>query len=86
MAKLDWVGWLASAILIATLARQIYTQWKADEPQGVSGWLFVGQIAASLGFIVYSVSVKNWVFVTTNFLILLTAIVGQIIYSRANRR
>ena len=29
---------------------------------GVSVWLFVGQLAASVGFTIYSVLLRNWVF------------------------
>lgn len=73
----DLIGWAASAILLATLCRQIYTQWQDKDAKGVSRWLFVGQIAASTGFIAYSWLLDNWVFVTTNLLILLTAVVGE---------
>lgn len=80
------VGWAASAILIATLCKQIHTQVKEDS-KGVSRWLFAGQIAASAGFIAYSWMLDNWVFITTNSLILLTAVVGQItIFMRSRRR
>ncbi len=51
MQFVDLVGWLASAVLIATLIRQIYKQWRSDQNQGVSRWLFIGQITASLLFI-----------------------------------
>ena len=51
----------------------------------MSRWLFVGQTAASVGFIVYSWLVSNWVFVVTNTLILLTALAGEAVYLR-NRR
>src|SRR3546814_6572394 len=44
---------------------------------GVSHWLFTGQISASTGFVVYSALVANWVFVATNTLLLLAAILGQ---------
>jgi len=71
------VGWISAAVLLATLVRQVYVQWHTDEVQGVSRWLFRGQIAASLGFVVYSVLVENWVFVVTNALIAITAMVGQ---------
>jgi MtN3 and saliva related transmembrane protein len=81
----DLIGWAASLVLIATLVRQTIAQWRADEPQGVSGWLFAGQIAASVLFIVYSVLLKNMVFIVTNSLILLTALVGQWVYWRAKR-
>jgi uncharacterized protein with PQ loop repeat len=86
MENIDIIGWLASAVLIATLARQTVAQWTASEPQGVSAWLFAGQITASLLFIVYSLLLRNTVFVVTNSLILLTAIVGQWVYLRAKRR
>jgi len=59
MKGLDWVGWLASAILMATLLKQVHKQWTSPSPEGVSRWLFVGQIAASVGFVIYSMSVKN---------------------------
>lgn len=80
------IGWIASAILIATLARQTWRQWKEPDPRGVSHWLFVGQIAASVGFVAYSWLLHNWVFIVTNTLILLTAIAGQLVYLRAQRK
>lgn len=76
------VGWAASAVLIATLSRQIYTQWKDKDAKGVSRALFVGQIAASVGFIAYSWMLRNWVFIVTNTIILMTAVVGQFVISR----
>lgn len=85
MSGADWVGWGASAILIATLARQVIVQWRERSVEGVSSWLFVGQLAASTGFTVYSWLVDNAVFVFTNSVLLLTAVAGQLIYRR-NRR
>jgi hypothetical protein len=32
----DLVGWIASAILLATLARQTWRQWREPDPRGVS--------------------------------------------------
>ncbi len=81
----DLVGWAASAILIATLVQQVVKQATDDSAQGVSKWLFAGQIAASIGFIVYSALVDNLVFVLTNSCILITAIAGQIITARKKR-
>jgi uncharacterized protein with PQ loop repeat len=81
----DLVGWIASAILLATLARQTWRQWREPDPRGVSRWLFLGQIAASVGFVAYSWMLRNWVFIVTNTLILLTAVVGQVALSRARR-
>lgn len=74
----DIVGWTASAILLATLTRQIITQWRDKDAKGVSRWLFAGQMAASVGFIIYSWMLDNWVFIVTNTLILLTAVIGQV--------
>ena len=81
----DLVGWAASAILLATLARQTWRQWREPDPRGVSRWLFIGQIAASAGFVAYSWMLRNWVFIVTNTLILVTAIIGQLALSRAWR-
>ncbi len=77
----DLIGWLASGILLLTLGRQIVQQARSDG-EGVSIWLFAGQIASSIGFIVYSVLVGNWVFIVTNSAILLTAIIGQVVVTR----
>lgn len=79
------IGWAASAILLATLIRQIVTQLGDRSAQGVSRWLFVGQIAASTGFVTYSAMVGDWVFIVTNACILATAIVGQIVTWRRRR-
>lgn len=79
------MGWAASAILLITLAWQVRVQAKERRTEGVSVWLFVGQIAASVGFIVYSVLVGDTVFIVSNACILLTAIIGQCVLMR-NRR
>jgi len=79
------IGWAASAILLATLIRQIATQLRDRSARGVSRWLFVGQIAASVGFVTYSAMVGDWVFIVTNACILVTAIVGQIVTWRRRR-
>lgn len=85
MTGADWVGWAASAVLIATLVRQVVVQWRERSVEGVSSWLFVGQLAASTLFTIYSWIVGNAVFVFTNSVLLVTAITGQLIYRR-NRR
>ncbi len=82
----DLIGWLASAILLVTLGRQIHTQSRDPDARGVSSWLFAGQMAASVGFIVYSAMLDNWVFIVTNSLILLTAVVGQVVMWRKRSR
>lgn len=75
----DIIGWAASIILLATLIRQVVKQARGGNGTGVSKWLFIGQCMASLGFIVYSVLVDNWVFIVTNACILATAIAGQLL-------
>ena len=80
------IGWASSAILVFTLYRQVYKQWHEGSSKGVSKWLFVGQLAASLGFTIYSYLVKNWVFVITNALMVLNALAGYGITLRHKRR
>jgi uncharacterized protein with PQ loop repeat len=80
------VGWVSAAILLLTLARQVYAQWRERSAVGVSRWLFIGQFAASVGFIIYSALLENWVFVVTNALILLTAIIGEIVVLQNRKR
>ena len=73
------IGWISSLILVLTIGKQVYKQWHEDSSEGVSKWLFVGQISASLGFTIYSWMVRNWVFVVTNSLMLLNGIAGLLI-------
>ncbi len=82
----ELIGWAAAAILVATIGRQVYTQWRAGTTAGVSKWLFVGQVSASAGFVVYSWLAGDWVFVTTNAVMLATALLGQCIYLRNCRK
>lgn len=81
----DLIGWTSSLILLLTLMRQVYTQWRTRSTAGVSKWLFVGQLAASSGYVLYSFLLHNWVYVSSNIAILMTALVGEGIYIR-NRR
>ena len=80
------VGWISSFILVLTIAKQVYKQWQEESSEGVSIWLFVGQMAASLGFTVYSWLVGNWVFVVTNTLMLLNGFLGLAIVLWHRRR
>jgi MtN3 and saliva related transmembrane protein len=81
----DFLGWGAAVMLLATLTRQVYSQWRDGTSRGVSKWLFIGQICASIGFVAYSWILGSWVFVVTNALILVTAVIGQFV-SWYNRR
>ena len=82
----EYIGWTSSVVLLLTLSRQVYTQWKSDKVQGVSQWLFIGQFTASCGFAIYSLLLRNWVFFSTNIALVLTAILGEVIYLRNRRR
>jgi MtN3 and saliva related transmembrane protein len=79
------IGWFSSFVLVLTISNQVYKQWKSGTSKGVSKWLFVGQITASTGFTIYSVMVHNWVFVVTNALMLMSALVGIVIVMRHRR-
>jgi MtN3 and saliva related transmembrane protein len=81
----DLIGWSAAFILLLTIGRQVYTQWRDRASAGVSNWLFIGQMAASLGFVVYSWMLHSWIFLATNMMMLVVAVVGQGIHLR-NRR
>jgi MtN3 and saliva related transmembrane protein len=80
------VGWVSSLILVLTIAKQVYKQWREGSSEGVSKWLFVGQMAASLGFTVYSWLVSNWVFVVTNAVMLVNGLLGLLIVLHHRRR
>ena len=82
----DIIGWISAAILVLTISRQVYSQWRSGSIAGVSKWLFIGQMSASLGFTVYSWLVENWVFVFANFFILLTAVAGEGVYLHNKRK
>jgi MtN3 and saliva related transmembrane protein len=76
MNKTELVGWVSSFILVLTIGKQIYKQWQEGSSENVSKWLFIGQMAASLGFLVYSWLVSNWVFVVTNAIMLVNGMIG----------
>lgn len=86
MATAEVLGWFSSGVLVLTIAQQVWKQWKEGTSKGVSRWLFLGQLIASLGFTVYSWLVKNWVFVATNALMLVNALLGYSIVLRHRRR
>lgn len=84
--RTEIVGWVSAIILALTISRQVYTQWKTKSSDGISRWLFIGQITASAGFVWYSALVNNWVFVFTNAYILFMAVAGQGIYLHNKRQ
>ncbi len=80
------IGWVSSAILVVTIGKQVFKQWNDDTSKGVSTWLFIGQLAASSGFLIYSMLVRNWVFVATNALMVVNGLLGYAITARHRRR
>lgn len=74
------IGWASSLILLATLVKQVYKQWSDATSEGISKWLFVGQLAASTGFTIYSYLVGSWVFMVTNILLTINNIIGICLY------
>ena len=82
----ELIGWTSSLVLLVTLCRQVYKQWRSGATSGLPRWLFAGQLVASIGFAVYSWMLGNWVFLVTNVAILATALIGETIYIRNRRR
>lgn len=82
----DFVGWFAATVLLVTIGSQVYKQWRSGSVAGVSPWLFTGQLIASLGFLLYSLLLENWVFVVTNTMIAIAALVGKLVDSFNRRR
>ena len=87
MESADYVGWAAVAVLFATMTGQAWKEWRDRVKHGVSRWFFVGQVSASLLFIVYSTMVGSTIFVVGNVMVLLAALAGGAIlaYNRAKR-
>lgn len=82
---IEIIGWASSLILVVTIAKQVHKQWQDRTAAGVSTWLFIGQMAASVGFTVYSLLVRNWVFVVTNGIMVVNGLVGYAITRRFKR-
>lgn len=81
----EMIGWTAAVVLLLTIATQVVKQWRDRSSQGVSPWLFAGQVIASVCFTAYSVLLGNVVFAVTNGLMLASAVLGQMLYWRNQR-
>ena len=79
MSATDALGWFASALLIATVSRQVWKQWRERCIDGVSSWLFLGQMATSVAFLAYSWLLQNWVFVVSNAFLFVAAVAGEVL-------
>jgi len=86
MNEVELIGWASSIVLLLTIGRQVYSQWRTRATAGVSKWLFVGQLTASTGFTIYSVLLHNWVFTASNVMLLVTAVIGEVVYVHNRRR
>ncbi|MFN2500809.1 MAG: SemiSWEET family sugar transporter [Pyrinomonadaceae bacterium] len=83
---IEALGWFSSVLLLLTLIKQVYKQWKDRSSEGISKWLFIGQLAASSGFTVYSFLTGSWVFVFTNAILTLNNMFGIFLYFRYRER
>lgn len=79
------IGWASSVVLLCTIVNQVRKQWRDGTSEGVSRWLYVGQVTASAGFTLYSYLVHNWVFVVTNALLLCSALFGVFLVFKHRR-
>jgi MtN3 and saliva related transmembrane protein len=86
MNATELIGWCSSFVLVLTIGKQVHKQWQEGTSEGVSKWLFIGQMSASLGFTIYSWLVNNWVFVVTNSVMLLSGVVGLCIVLHHRKR
>jgi len=82
------IGYTSSLILLVTIGSQILKQWQSGTSKGVSIWLFIGQLTASVGFTVYSVLTRSTVFTITNAATAVTALIGLsiVLYHRHKNR
>ena len=76
----EMIGWASSLVLLATLVKQVYKQWSERTSEGLSKWLFVGQLIASVGFTWYSYLTGNTVFIVTNGLLTVNNVIGIALY------
>jgi MtN3 and saliva related transmembrane protein len=70
------IGWASTLVLLITLLSQIRKEIAVGKADEISPVLFIGQCAASLGFLAYSALVGNVVFVVSNAMILVVALIG----------
>jgi uncharacterized protein with PQ loop repeat len=70
------VGVSSALVLLVTIVAQIIRQIRTPPGKGVSPWLFVGQLFASIGFTAYSVMLKDPIFIATNATLGVAALIG----------
>jgi MtN3 and saliva related transmembrane protein len=82
----DLIGWISSCILLVTIAEQVHKQFRDDTSRGVSTWLFIGEMASAIGFLTYSILLGITVYIVTNSIMILNAILGLAITIHHRRR
>jgi uncharacterized protein with PQ loop repeat len=70
------LGWSATVVLLVTLLAQIRREIQSGKVDEISPLLFIGQCAASVLFLAYSALVGNLVFIVSNAMILVVALLG----------
>ena len=80
------IGFTSSFILLLTIGKQVYKQWSEGTSEGVSKFLFLGQITASVGFLIYSIMKNDMVFIVTNALMVVNSLIGIAILFHHRRR
>jgi MtN3 and saliva related transmembrane protein len=83
---IEAIGWASSLALLGTIIAQVKRQWEAESNEGVSKWLFVGQMTASAGFTVYSTLTGNTVFIVTNAALFVSSVAGLAIHAHNARK
>ena len=79
---IEVIGWVSSFVLLLTLIRQVKKQWEDKTSEGLSKWLFIGQLVASVGLRSIAILSANWVFTVTNGLLTINNIIGIYLYFR----
>jgi hypothetical protein len=73
----ELIGWTAAAILLATLGRQVYPQWRHRTSNVFPSGFLLAKAPHRSGCHLYSWLVESWVFVAKNALTLLTACLAR---------
>lgn len=80
MGTKDLIGWGSSLLLIITFGSQTYSQWKSGKEQkgkyGVELVFFSAAIGGSVGNLIYSYLVRNWVFTVLNAVLVVNNSLG----------
>jgi MtN3 and saliva related transmembrane protein len=85
MKSIEWIGWVSSFLLVLTMSIQLRKQIRENTSKGVSKWLYLGQLGAEVGFVLYAYLVRNWVFVVTNAALLIENVIGIMLVLRHRR-